>query len=551
MNHPASPGEGKATTLLIRTNSGEPAAADPKSAAVPLRVSAVHRLEDSSVTRLETALRAREPAYGRLLESIYDGVFITDEEGVVLDFNSRGRNMFRLPETTGRGFAFLPFVVSADSGLLRQIHDNLHEHLYTIIDGRCRRADGTTFPAEIVVHRTQSVLLSGTAVKKLLFFVRDVSRAKKTVEELAAANERLRAVDRSRLEFISNVSHELRTPVTSMIYDLHNLQRGIAGELSDELRGHLERMEGDCRRLLGTVNDILDLRKIDSGSLTLATRRVPLSRLVRGCAETLRVQAEAKGQTLLVDAPDAGTFCDCDVEKMERVGINILGNAVKFTPEGGAVRLSVRPGPASSDGKSGPIVITCDDTGIGIPPEALQRVGERYFRVGEQVSGTGLGLAISKEVVRLHGGSLTVESPVPGTDRGTRVTVRIPASEAPLVLVVDDEPPVLELLAEDLKDLGYRVLAAGSVAEARRVAEGKDVAAVVLDINLPDEKGTGIILSFRSDPSRARLPIVAVSGADPERMVQDILRRFHIPLLKKPWRPEDIGARIASALYGA
>ncbi len=516
---------------------GAPAEKAANSAAIPVRMT-VTRASDSVVCR--DRRRAGRQAYTRLLDSIYDAVFITDLKGRVVDMNPRALDFFRLPPETRCGFSMLELISGADEDLLRQIMRHLRDHRFTLIEALCIRTDRTSFPAEIAVNRVD---LGDNG--QLSFFVRDITIRRQALARLEDANERLRAHDRARMEFISNVSHELRTPLTSMIYGVRNLLRGVAGPLAPETTAAVKRLESDCRRLLNTVNDILDMRLIEAGKLTLKPTLAPLSRLAKGCMDSLRLQASEKQQTLSIHAPDRGTFTLCDVHKMERVLINIIGNAIKFTKEGGHIQIAVHP----SDDRPGYVRFTCDDDGDGIPAEHVHRVADRFFRVGEHVAGTGLGLAISREIIELHGGSIELRSPVPGSDRGTSVRVYLPITPPPVVLVVEDDPNVLELLAEDIERHGYQVRKARTAAEAIEAGESGEVGLIVLDIQLPDLDGAAVILRLRARPGQARLPVVAVSGAEPSGPIAEVLNRFRIPLLAKPWNCDDLMSRIGTAFF--
>ena len=186
------------------------------------------------------------------------------------------------------------------------------------------------FPAEIAVNEIE--LANGG---RLCFLVRDVSVRKIAQEALEDAVVRLEAHDRARTQFVSNVSHELRTPLTSMIYAISNMLRGVLGPVPDRIRGYLEMLYGDSKRLAMTVNDILDLSKVDNDSLSLTTTKVPFGLFVNRSVAALRVQAEQKGVSIEVSTDSGIWFVNCDPQKMERVILNVVGNAVKFTPTGG------------------------------------------------------------------------------------------------------------------------------------------------------------------------------------------------------------------------
>jgi len=480
--------------------------------------------------------------YERLLQSIYDGVLITDLKGRILDFNDRAVDFFLCPEAELYGRHVIGLISGADESLMDAIRRNLENHRHTLIEAHCVRRDKTMFPAEIAVNRID---LDGEG--QLCFFIRDITVRKKEQAALEAAIAKLEEHDRSRTMFVSNVSHELRTPLTSMIYAVSNLLKGVCGPVPERVRRYLEILDGDSRRLLNTVNDILDLRKIESNTLTLAKTRVPLGRLVKRSVDSLFVQAERKMLKLSVSDCGGNWFVDCDPLKMERVVLNVVGNAIKFTPEGGVVDVAIDEHPY----RPGHVRIICVDNGIGIPAEALPRVTERYFTVGEQPSGCGLGLAISKEIVEMHGGAISIASPPPGCEKGTAVTITLPTAAPPTVLLVDDDRSVLSLLQEQVRSRGYGVITAETGMEALEKISAFRPDLVVLDLVLPGMDGTEVVLKMRSEKELARIPVIVVTGAGVSRAKAEILAGFSIPALAKPWQEDDLIDKIENAFLGA
>ena len=484
---------------------------------------------------------SRDTPYDKLLESVYDGVFITDRRGVILDFNGRAAEFFQLDEPQLLGLPVVELISGADERLIDTVLENLNSSRYTLIEARCRRADGTSFPAEIAVNQVDL-----DTEGQLCFFVRDITLRRQTMDALEVAVERLQAHDRARTEFVSNVSHELRTPLTSMIYAVGNMLRGVVGPLPEKAVRYLERLESDCRRLLGTVNDILDLRQIESGTLTLNKTRVPLSQITQSSVDALRVQADAKRQKLIFEAGAFECFALCDQQKLERVLINVIGNSIKFTQEDGEILVQLLADPAAPEWVE---VMVCDN-GVGIPKDAIAKVTQRYFKVGDHPNGSGLGLSISREIVELHGGALQIESPVPGMDRGTAVHVRLPAASAPAVLVVTDDQPMGEALRQSIEVRGYAAhwVPNGQEALARCAAQQVDL--LVLDLRLPDMDGTELLLRVRDDRRTQRLPAIALARETLVRPKLDILQRFNIPVLPMPWREADLLGRVAAAFSG-
>lgn len=365
-----------------------------------------------------------------MLDAIFDAVLLVDGDGAVAEANARAAELFGAVSEglEGRGAASL-FDIDAGE-LRRRMAAVLVGGGFSTIESRCVRLDGSLFQGELSIGRMEAAR-QGSA-PGICLTVRDVSVRHKAQQDLKHALERMEALGRARMEFVSNASHELRTPLTSMIYAVRNLQGGHAGPLGERAMQYLSRLEADCHRLLGTVNDILDLRQIENNTLTLVRRLIAPVPVARDAADSLRGQAAAKGVSLSFEEAPRIDFCLGDPAKLERVFINVIGNAVKFTPAGGAISVTA----GRDDAFHGMTVVKVADTGVGIPPEALPKVTARFFQVGDQPVGTGLGLAITKELLELHGGRLRVESPNPGTDCGTCVTVALPLAGEPRILVV-------------------------------------------------------------------------------------------------------------------
>jgi PAS domain S-box-containing protein len=500
------------------------------------------RATDTSLEVRKLRDQSEASPYKKLLQSIYDAVLITDHLGKVVDFNRRALDFFLCDEEEMAGTNIIDRISGADLALLDSIRQNLKDHRYTLIEAHCVRSDRSMFASEIAVN---NIDLDNEG--QLCFFVRDITVRKRAQEALEDAVRRLEEHDRARSQFVSNVSHELRTPLTSMIYAVANMLRGVTGTLSDGTRRYLEMLEGDCKRLLGTVNDILDLRRIETKSLKLIKNRVPFGRIVQRSTESLLVQANQKGVALTMDRGRANWFVDCDAHKIERVFLNVVGNAVKFTPDGGSIAVQMRDDPA----RPGFVQVCVQDNGIGIPPEALPRVTERYFTVGDQPCGSGLGLAISKEIVELHGGAIEVRSPPPGASRGTVVRVSLPATDAPMIMVANSEQKVLDDLTEQIGGQGYGVVQAFTGLEATEFIQVRKPDAVVLDLILSEVDGMEIILKMKSEKTTVRIPIIVVTGTHVDRGKAQILNNFSIPVLGKPWDEEELLDRLESSLLGS
>ena len=494
----------------------------------------------ADTTFVGNAVRTADSAsgYKKLLRGMYDAVLITDTSGRVIDFNTRATDFFRCSDWELEGTRLVGLISGGDDGLLSEICSNLETHRYALIEAHCVRRDKSLFPAEIAVSKLD-LWDSG----ELCFLVRNITVRKQTQEALEDAVERLEMHDRARSEFISNVSHELRTPLTSMIYAVSNMMRGVAGPVSDAVRRYLEVLNGDCKRLLNTVNDILDLRKIEEKSLTLSRTTTPFLRFVEQTALSLQGQAERKGIDLIVKQGGYGCFVSCDRDKMERVILNVVNNAIKFTPDGGMVRVELSDDPV----RSGNVLLSVVDNGIGIPTKSLHKVTERYFTVGEQPTGSGLGLAISKEIVELHGGSIELVSPPVGKETGTAVSLSLPVTEGPLVVVAHGDTVIRNSVALELSGRGYRVRRPDDVVNVLAEMERTVPDLVIADMMISGAEETELIFKMKNHTELSRVPIVVVTEEciDPAKL--QILKGLSVPVLYVPWS----GAELLDVANGA
>ncbi len=392
----------------------------------------------------------------------------------------------------------------------------------------------------LVSHR----LITVDSHPKYCVAMKDITARKRAETELRRAIEQLKAHDKAKTQFVSNVSHELKTPLASMTYAIDNMLKGIVGEVSERLRAYLHMLRSDAERLGRAIGDILDMSRLEANALALDRVVLPFGRFVRHIVDALRLQAEEKRQELRVAIDGCGGFVDCDPQKMERVVMNIIRNAVKFTPEQGVIEVAV----ARADG--GALMLSVTDTGIGIPLEHLDHVTERYFRVGEYVDGTGLGLAIAKEIVVLHGGTLTLRSPPPGRDRGTQVDVALPAVDAPTIMTVDGSADVRDILSRQLGGVGYRVVPCASASEALERIAHEAPSLIMTDLVMSGMSGVEVIAAIRSNHDWRRIPMVAMTGAELDRARREILEGLNIPALVKPWSLDALIECVENSVVG-
>jgi len=261
---------------------------------------------------------------------------------------------------------------------------------------------------------------------------------------LEASHAKLQELDRLKSDFVSNVSHELRTPLTAIRMAVDNLLDGVSGELSATLQRYLTRVKENTDRLVRLISDLLDLSRIEAGRVELHPTPVPLDEVFRELVDGLRPMASAKGLALEVAPGEMPLWAFVDRDKLHQVLTNLVGNAMKFTPEGGEVQLSARlasispdapDAPAQAPGAAPPqarqVEVRVEDTGEGIPPEELESIFEKFHQIHRRghgkTQGTGLGLTIVKSLIELHGGRIWVESQV---GHGSRFCFTLPAADA-------------------------------------------------------------------------------------------------------------------------
>lgn len=343
------------------------------------------------------------------------------------------------------------------------------------------------------------------------------SRIARTAQELARASE---LKDR----FLASVSHELRTPMTVILGFTAALLRGGQGPLTAEQKESLERVHRNAKLLLGLINDVLDISKIESGKMEIARQPVSVPLLLKQIEADYGEAARRKGLVLSSEVAAGLERIEGDPAKLTQILANLVGNALKFTESGSIL---VRAEPRGS----GQWALIVSDTGIGIPPEEQELVFEE-FRQGESREhqgrgGTGLGLAITRKLIRAMGGTISLES-APG--RGARFTVIFPrhvSGETPLsgrdrspipdraskksVLIVDDDEGIRRFLRLELESRGLTVVEADNGEKGVALAEEGMPAAILLDVLMPRMDGWETLRRLKNNPATRPIPVIVLS----------------------------------------
>lgn len=323
-------------------------------------------------------------------------------------------------------------------------------------------------------------------------------------------------VEQMKNDFVSTVSHELRTPLTSISGALGLIVGGALGSAPPTMQQMLEIAYRNSLRLGHLINDLLDMEKIAAGKMSFELREHSLGDLLEESRASNQALCEQHGVRCTLEHP-TDVLVWVDGLRLQQVLGNFLSNAVKFTPEGGEIRLH-------SSLRGTKVRISVTDQGPGIPEAFRSRVFEKFAQAdasdSRQKSGTGLGLAITKELIERMGGTVGFDCvPGQGTTFWCELPIQIPPAESdcrdgqPRILVVEDEPDTGRLLHMMLREGGYGVERVQSLHQAREKLAASHYEAMTLDLHLPDGSGMQLIDELRDQPAMQDLPIVVISAA--------------------------------------
>jgi signal transduction histidine kinase len=339
------------------------------------------------------------------------------------------------------------------------------------------------------------------------------------------AQEQADAANRHKSEFLANMSHELRTPLNAIIGFSELLREQLAATLNDRQKRYLRNVRDAGDHLLGLINDVLDLSKVEAGRIEIRAETIAIEALAAPVLSATREAARGEGVDFEAVVPE-GVSVRVDSSRVRQILYNLLSNAVKFTPAGGKVSLRV-------EAPDGALDIAVADSGIGIPEDRQSRVFGTFERLHEgrsQASGTGLGLALTKRLVELHGGSIDFTS---REGAGSTFHVRLPdvvvdATSRTRILVVEDERRDADLVVALAAKHGLATEVVTSVGEAVGAIARSTPCGVVLDLRLPDGRGERVLELLRSDAASRNVPVVVVTVEDDEGLSRPLGADDHL-----------------------
>ncbi len=504
--------------------------------------------------RMQLDQRVRDQQFytRSLIESNIDALITTDPRGIITDVNKQMEALTGCTRDELIGAPFKDYFTDperAEAGIRRV----LGESKVTDYELTARARDGKE---TVVSYNATTFHDRDRKLQGVFAAARDVTERKRYEQSLQEAN-------RAKSVFLANMSHEIRTPMNAILgfSQLMRRDQGLTARQSQ----YLETINRSGEHLLALINDILEMSKIEAGRTTLNPSTFDLPALLKDLEMMFRVRTDEKKLSFSVEMIGAvPQYIVSDINKLRQVFINVLGNAVKFTDQGG-VALRARAG---REGTAEPFLrVEIEDTGPGISPDEQEKLFRHFeqTKTGQQAgTGTGLGLAISQEFVRLMGGAITVSSQV---GKGSIFVIQLPlkegdaqavqAKETPRhvlrlkpgqptyrVLIADDLEDNRQLLAQLLGPLGFEIRLAVNGAEAVREFEQWRPHLVLMDFRMPVMDGHEAIRRIRALPGGGEVKIIAVTASAMGENRQELMRIGADDFISKPFREVELFEKI-------
>lgn len=473
------------------------------------------------------AMRDSERKYRLLIDGVSDyAIYMLDPEGRVANWSQGAERIkgYSAEEVLGEHISI--FYTDAE----RRSHEAAHNLEQAKILGRYEsegwrvRKDGKRFWANTIIQavRGENGELLGFAK-----IARDTTERKKILNELRFAKAKAERAAAAKSDFLANMSHEIRTPLTGILgYSRLALEHG---HMSKTVRSYIERVFDASSALRVIIDDILDFSKLEAGELRFEETPFRVRDFVESCVSIVRLMAEDKGLKLVSKIDDdVPAWVTGDPSRLRQVLLNLLNNAIKFTPQG---RVEVKLSCVSTTGKDARLRLAVVDTGIGIADADQRKLFIRFSQADSSIArkhgGTGLGLAISKRIIEAMGGEIGLDSK-PGVGSTFWFAVTLPLADAPAVkddkagagakrrldiLVTDDLEMNRELVKLLLEYAGHRVSLARDGAQAIELAKANHYDLILMDIQMPGVDGIEAAQRIRKlPPGHGDMPIVALTA---------------------------------------
>ena len=517
--------------------------------------------------RVEEALAIAERRYRNLFANAAEGLYLSSVEGHFIEVNPALARMF--------GYASPAACVADVQRIDEQLYVDPRRRaaffellqsgdVVTDFESEIRRTDGSTF---WVSESVQVVRDDAGNIDHFEGVAVDVTARREAARALLDAREAAETANRAKSQFLASMSHELRTPLNGILGFTQILRRD--SKLAPEHQHGVDVIHASAEHLLGLINDVLDLSKVEAGRLELHRASLDLPTLLAGVAELLGPRAREKGLAFAATIPpDLPTRVVTDAARLRQVLLNLVANALKFTRDGSITLAAARPPGTEAPPDHAVVRFSVRDTGCGIATKDLVHLFEPFKQIGEahrHAEGTGLGLAISHRLVSALGGTLSVASTLGAGSHfwfdlvlplaNETTTPFAPSSpiigyEGPVrhVLVVDDHAANAEVLLGLLQPLGFEVATAesGEAALAQTAVQWPDL--ILMDLRMPGMGGLAAIKALRAQPAGASLGIIAVSASVFDFDRTEALAHGCDEFLPKPVRAEALLNAVGNVL---
>lgn len=472
---------------------------------------------------------------------------------------------------------------------------------------RVSNADGTTYGkiTTVKIHveppfwlTIYAYIFYGLVFLGILFYIRyrgiqklkrefrikqEKMEAKQLIDQERKEAERLHELDMLKIKFLTNLSHEFRTPISLIMGPVDTL---LSDKVMEAGKSQLYMIKRNARRLLNLVNQLLDFRKMEEHELRLNASQGELVSFVGEISDSFKDLSERKNISLLFESAIENYYTTFDHDKIERILFNVLSNAFKFTPGGGSIKVELEKVQESGPDSLSSIIIKITDTGIGIPADKLQKIFDRFFQSDTAASilnqGSGIGLSITREFVKMHGGTIRVESE---PEKGSSFIIHLPFSplefiettstelasdqyleqepegvvaatdiqegsaggEVASILLVEDNDDFRFYLKDNLKNF-YRVYEASNGKEGWQKALSNHPQIIVSDINMPLMDGIEFCRKVKSDKRTSHIPIILLTALTGEEEQIKGLETGANDYMTKPFNFEILNAKIKNLL---
>ena len=530
-------------------------------------------------TAEQTIKRARD-FLEKVIEASYDAIVVSTMDGMILLANSALGRLAGLPKEAFIGKRVtdvMPFE-QAEAEMGKHLHEELFQKGYLSFESDFRRADG-------LVHLEHTITIihddgGSQDVSCIVSVIRDITEKRKDALELQNAY-------RLRSEFFTNITHAFRTPLTLSIGPVEGILRGEFGSISPDITGQLAMVLRNSRHLLKLIDQLLDFGRLESGKRDFVYETRDLKQFISTILDSFSFIARKKKINMTCEAPGTVPPVSIDPVKMEKVLFNIIGNAVKFTPDGGSITVALESDACTEGLASGRCVkISIADTGIGIAQDELGTIFDRFIQAGapaaQRQAGSGIGLAHAKELMEAMGGKITAAS-TPGKGSTFSVYIPVPQQQSnplssdaaklhcqpevetsdimtesapapdcvsgtkPVVLVVDDNPDVLKFVSDIVKR-EYDFMTAGSGAEAFDKMKKHPPDLILCDIMMPGMDGYGFMQLVKAEPGFQMIPFIFLTARADTEMKIEGLEFGADDYIVKPFNSLELLARVKSLL---